>query len=73
MTNIFTSLTNKNNPLQIISKVKQLANGDPTALYNTLLEQNPQFRSFVQANGNKTPEQIAKENGIDFNMIRKML
>ena len=33
---------------------------------------NPQFAAFVNRNKGEGPEQIARENGIDFNMVQKM-
>lgn len=37
-----------------------------------LMEADPQFAAFVNQNKGKSPEQIARENGIDFNMAQKM-
>lgn len=33
-------------------------------LFNNMMQSNPQFRDFVNANQGKTPEQIMQENNI---------
>lgn len=38
----------------------------PNAVFNALMGSNPQFRQFVEQNRGKSPEQIAREHGIDF-------
>ena len=57
-----------------ISQINNLLTGkDPDKIYESLLQNNPQFRKFVEDNRGKTPEQIASENGLDLNKIRSML
>lgn len=34
---------------------------------------NPQFRQFMQSVQGKTPEQFAKEHGIDFDRIKRLM
>ena len=59
------------NPL---TQIKNLLSGkNPDAVFSDLLQNNPQFRSFVEQNKNKTPEQIAKENGLNIEQIKAML
>jgi hypothetical protein len=43
---------------------------NPSAVMQSMLNNNPQFAQFVQMNKGKSPEQIAKENGIDFEQIK---
>ncbi len=50
-----------------------LKNGNPNAIYNQMLNNDPQFRSFVDQNKGKTPEQIAEDYGIDINQIKSFL
>ena len=38
----------------------------PEAVFAALMGSNPQFRQFVEQNRGKSPEQIAREHGIDF-------
>ena len=56
-----------------INNLLGLLSGNPNQLLMNMLQTNPQFRQFYEANKNKTPEQIAKENGIDFNAVRNAL
>lgn len=46
--------------------------GNPQLLFQNLMSQNPQFKQFVDANKNKSVDQIAQENGIDLTQIRNM-
>lgn len=43
---------------------------DPDEFFNELLRDDPKFRKFYEDNKGKTPEQIAKENGIDINLLK---
>ena len=44
--------------------------GNPQAMAQQMMRTNPRFAQFVQRNQGKTPEQIARENGIDWDVIR---
>lgn len=48
------------------------AQGGPAAFAQQLMHSNPQFREFAERNQGKSPEQIARENGIDFNQDRSL-
>lgn len=52
--------------------VRELKHSNPEQLMEKMMEANPQFAAFVNQNKGKSPEQIARENGIDFNMVQKM-
>lgn len=59
------------NPL---TQIKNLLSGkNPDAVFSDLMQNNPQFRSFVEQNKGKTPEQIAKENGLNIEQFKSML
>jgi len=47
--------------------------GNPQTIYDRLLQTNPQFKKFVEDNKDKTPEQIAQENGVDINMLQQLI
>lgn len=49
--------------------VQMLRNGNPEQIAQSLMQQNPQFRAFVQANQGKSPEQVAREHGVDLGQI----
>ena len=54
------------NLLSQIVQIKNMLSGkNPDDLYNQMMENNPQFRQFIEANKGKSVEQIAKENGIN--------
>lgn len=55
---------------QILSMLKS---GNPEQIAQNLIQRNPQFKEFMEANKGKTPEQVARENGIDFSQIKNML
>lgn len=58
-------LKNNSNGLAGLSQLASLMKGDPNKVYQDMLKNNPQFAKFVKDNEGKTPEQIAKDNGID--------
>lgn len=51
----------------------QMAKGNPQGVYNQMMANNPQFAQFVRENQGKTPEQIAKEHGINPDMIKQFM
>lgn len=46
---------------------------DKDAMFKKMMETNPQFAKFVEDNKGKTPEQIAKENGLSPNILNMFL
>lgn len=61
------------NPFQAaMAAAQELKHSNPEQLMEKMMEANPQFAAFVNQNKGKSPEQIARENGIDFNMVQKM-
>lgn len=54
---------------QIANLMKMLRSGNPEQIAQQMMQSNPQFRQFVEANKGKTPEQVAKEYGLDWNAI----
>lgn len=58
---------------QIAGIVRMLKSGNPEQIAQNLMQQNPQFKAFVEANKGKSPEQVARENGVDFNQIMGMM
>lgn len=69
---MLTKQSNSQNLLSQIQSINNMLNGkNPDELFTQLMQNNPQFRQFYEANKNKTPEQIAKENGIDLTKLLK--
>lgn len=65
-----SAIQNFNNIFRIAKMIKS---GNPEQIAMNLMQRNPQFKQFVEENKGKTPEQVAKENGIDFNQIMGMI
>lgn len=53
--------------------MQTLKSGNGEQIFNSLMQNNPQFRAFMEQNKGKTPEQVAKENGVDLNAYLKMM
>lgn len=60
-----------NDLLKRLAEIKSL--GNVQGFYNNLVNNNPQFRRFVESNKGKSPEQIAKENGIDLSLLYQLM
>lgn len=73
MNPIMQRLNNASGPLQNLMNLKALAGGNPQAAFNMLMQSNPDFKKFVQANQGKSPEEIARAYGIDLNQINNLL
>lgn len=58
---------------QIMNIMKMLKSGNPEQIGKNLMQKNPQFRAFMEQNHGKTPEQAAKELGIDFGQISSLM
>lgn len=62
------------NPIQAAMQMAQSLRGSsPEQVMQTMMRSNPQFARFVEQNRGKTPEQIAKENGIDLGPVMQAL
>lgn len=53
--------------------VRMLRSGNPEQIAQQLMQQNPQFRAFVQANQGKSPDQVARENSVDLGQIMRQI
>ena len=62
-----------NKMAQVMQVMKMLRSGNPEQIAQQMMQNNPQFRQFVEANRGKTPEQVAREHGIDLNQIKSMM
>lgn len=69
--------TPQNSMLAQLQGIRQMMGGNPQAMLQQLMHTNPQmyqqFQQFMASNQGKTPEQVARENGIDYELIRKMI
>lgn len=58
------SLPQAGNPLGQLNLIRQAA-ANPQDAFQNMMQSNPRFAEFVNANKGKTPEQVAREHGID--------
>lgn len=73
MNPLMQAMQGANSPFGKIGQVSgimhMLKSGNPEQVAQQMMQNNPQFRQFVEANKGKTPEQVAKEYGIDLNAV----
>lgn len=77
MNPLMMAMQGANSPMnkmgQVANVLKMLRSGNPEQIAQQMMQNNPQFRQFVEANKGKTPEQVAKEHGIDLNQFKNMM
>ena len=57
----------------LMNIARMVKNGNPEQIAQNLMQQNPQFRQFVEANRGKSPEQVAQEHGFNLSAIMKQI
>lgn len=57
----------------VMNVLQMLKSGNPEQIAQNLMQQNPQFKAFMEANRGKTPEQVAREHGIDLSQLKSMM
>lgn len=62
-----------NKMAQVMQVMKMLSSGNPDQIAQQMMQSNPQFRQFVEQNKGKTPEQVAREHGIDLSQFKSMM
>lgn len=75
--NMMGSLPRTNSPiangLNSFGKIQQIMNmlrgGNPAEIAANMARQNPEFAKFVEANKNKSVQDLANEYGIDLNIL----
>lgn len=58
---------------QAMNMLRMMKNGNPEQIAQNLMQSNPQFRAFVEANRGKTPQQVAQEHGVDLGQLMKQM
>lgn len=67
-------MSNIQTAAQQIRQIKQMLNGqNPDAVAQIFAQKNPQFAQFQREIAGKTPQQVAQEYGLDWNMVRQMI
>lgn len=59
--------------MNVFKAMQMLKGRNPQEVFNQMMQSNPAFRSFYEANKGKSPEQVAKEHGIDLNKFKNMM
>lgn len=62
-----------NSMARLMNIARMVKNGNPEQIAQSLMQQNPQFRQFVESNRGKSPEQVAQEHGFNLSAIMKQL
>ena len=77
MNPLMMAMQSANSPMnkmrQVANLMKMLRSGNPEQIAQQMMQNNPQFRQFVEANRGKTPQQVANKYGIDLNAIMGQL
>lgn len=77
MNPLMMAMQGANNPMnkmgQVANILKMLRSGNPDQIAQQMMQNNPQFRKFVEANKGKTPDQVAREHGIDLSQFKSMM
>lgn len=59
--------------MNVFKVMQMLKNRNPQEVFNQMMQNNPAFRNFYEANKGKSPEQVAKEHGIDLAQFKNMM
>lgn len=74
MNPLMQAMNGGNNKMsQAMQVMKMLRSGNPEQIAQQMMQNNPQFRQFIEANKGKTPEQVAREYGVDLNQLKSMM
>ena len=67
-------MNNMRQIMQMVNGIKQMMNGqNPDTVMKLFAQKNPQFAQFLRDNQGKSPQQIAQDYGLDWNMIHGFL
>ena len=67
-------MNNMRQMMHMVNGIKQIMNGqNPDTVMKMFAQKNPQFAQFVRENQGKSPQQIAQDYGLDWDMIQGFL
>ena len=67
-------MNNMRQMMQMVNGIKQMMNGqNPDTVMKLFAQKNQQFAQFLRDNQGKSPQQIAQEYGLDWNMVQGFL
>ena len=74
MNPLMANMGNMQHIMQTVNNIRRMMNGqNPDSVVQMMARQNPQFAQFLKDNQGKSPEQIAKDYGIDWGMIQGLM
>lgn len=74
MNPLMSSMNNMQQMMQMVGSIKQMMSGqNPDAVMKLFAQKNPQFAQFMKENQGKSPEQIAKDYCLDWNMVQQFI
>lgn len=62
-----------NRMAQAMQIMNQLKSGNPEQIFQNMMQNNQQFQRFMEQNRGKTPEQVARENGVDLSQFKSLM
>ena len=67
-------MNNMRQMMQMVNGIKQMMNAqNQDTVMKLFAQKNPQFAQFLRDNHGKSPQQIAQEYGLDWNMVQGFL
>ena len=67
-------MNNMRQMMQMVNGIKQMMNGqNPDTVMKLFSQKNPQFAQFLRDNQGKSPQQIAQDYGLDWDMVQGFL
>lgn len=67
----------KSNPINAklgqMGQLLKMVKSNPQGMLANMMQNNPQFRQFVEQNRGKSPEQIAETYGIDPSLLKNLM
>ena len=67
-------MNNMRQMMQMVNGIKQMMSGqNPDTVMKLFSQKNPQFAQFLRDNQGKSPQQIAQDYGLDWNMVQGFL
>ena len=58
---------------QIAGVMQMLKSGNPEQIAQQMMQSNPRFKQFMEANKGKSPEQVAREHGLDIEQVKQLM
>lgn len=67
-------MNNMRQMMRMVNGIKQMMNGqNPDTVMKLFAQKNQQFAQFLRDNQGKSPEQIARDYGLDWSMVQNFL